>query len=361
MDTVPIEVIQQAIGYTFKNSRLLTQAFTRSSFSKEHPEFLDNEQLEFYGDEALDYYVAQAMCTQFSETTKDGQFLSKKTEQELTEIKSYNVDTESLAHCIEITGFQNYLLMNESDKKNKTQNSPSVMADLFEAIIGAVAVDSDWNYTKISNACKNMLKLLNFDINYIKWLAKWCAEQEVNPPVYQPIINHFASSFRSQQTFDRWPPASYQLSFFSGQNREDSLGISLCIKDLNLEFEFRCSSEYVASMECAKKAYEAIRKNELKQSVGDPSFDTAINQLNILYQKGYINEPEYLFTEDHDKDGNPIWHCDCVVDEDMFHGDSYQKKQAKKEAAFGALCELLEYTPEVSGGECYDELEDDDE
>ena len=83
------------------------------------------------------------MFSEFSETTKDGQFKSTKTEQELTEIKSYNVDTESLAHCIRITGFQNFLLMNESDKKNNVQNTPSVMADLFEAILGAVVVDSE--------------------------------------------------------------------------------------------------------------------------------------------------------------------------------------------------------------------------
>ena len=359
MDAVPIEVIQQAIGYTFKNDRLLTQAFTRSSFSKEHPEFLDNEQLEFYGDEALDYYVTQAMCMRFSEITKDGQFLSKKTEQELTEIKSYNVDTESLAHCIEITGFQNYLLMNESDKQNGVQNSPSVMADLFEAIIGAVAVDSGWNYKEISNVCKNMLKLLSFDINYVKWLANWCEEQGFKPPVYQRIINSFASYFKNQLMFDTWHPASCQSSFFPEQNTENILGASLRINELDLKVESRFPSEYGAVMECAKKAYEEIQKRERKQSVGEPAVDTAVNQLNILYQKGYINEPEYSFSEDHDKDGNPIWHCDCAVNEDVFHGDSSQKKQAKKEAAFGVLCKLLEYTPNAASNNYFDEQEDD--
>ena len=79
--------------------------------------------------------------------TKDGRFKSARNEKELTE---------------------------DSDIKNNTLNQKSVMADLFEAIIGAVVVDSDWNYEKISNVCSNMLKLKKFDINYIKWVKNYC-------------------------------------------------------------------------------------------------------------------------------------------------------------------------------------------
>ena len=135
----------------------------------------------------------------------------------------------------------------------------------------------------------------------------------------------------------------------------------MSIKELDLKVESRFSSEYGAAMECAKKAYVEIQTRERKQSVGEPIVDTAVNQLNILYQKGYIKKLNYSFTEDHDKDGNPIWHCDCAVDEDVFLGDSYQKKQAKKEAAFGVLCKLLEYTPNAASDDSFDEQEDDDE
>ena len=78
MDTTTIMNIQNSIGYEFKNSRLLEQAFVRKSYSQEHPETISNEVLEFYGDEALDYYVSRAMYDQFSEFSEDGQFLSKK-------------------------------------------------------------------------------------------------------------------------------------------------------------------------------------------------------------------------------------------------------------------------------------------
>ena len=327
MDTTTIMNIQNSIGYEFKNPRLLEQAFVRKSYSQEHPATISNEVLEFYGDEALDYYVSRAMYGQFSEFSEDGQFLSKKTERELTEIKSYNVDTESLAHCISLTGFQNYLLMNQSDIKNNVQNSVSVMADLFEAIIGAVAIDSDWNFDYISNVCRTMLKLLSFEINYIKWLNNWCSEQNYEKPFYHSLT-------------------SYQNSFYS--SRTTFTGAYLTIKGFDLKVESKIPYPYAAYMDCAKQAYDIIQIRIRNQIIGKPEFDTAINQLNILFQKGYIEEPVYQFNEEHDENGNPIWHCECDVDEleKIYLGDSSIKKEAKKEAAYGALCALLDYDPE---------------
>lgn len=350
MDKLPVGDIQKTIGYTFKNKKLLLQAFIRSSYSQEHPEVLDNEKLEFYGDEALDYYVTRAMAKQFSEITKDGQFKSRKSEQELTEIKSYNVDTDSLSHCIWITGFQNYLFMGESDIKNNVQNSPSVMADLFEAIIGAVAIDSDWNYEDISNACKNMLKLLNFDTNYIKWVNKWCADQGYNEPIYRPNINFLAMQLKRN---------NYGLGLTSGINNfyqtpsffsepSDITGAYLIIKELDLKVESELTLEYAAYMDCAKKAYDIIHIREMNLAVGKPTRDTAVNQLNILAQKGFIEKPDYSFNEEHDENGNPIWHCTCDLEEldEVYYGDSPVKKEAKKEAAYGALGKVLGYMPE---------------
>ena len=81
--------------------------------------------------------------------------------------------------------------------------------------------------------------------------------------------------------------------------------------------------------------------------------------MNILYQKGFIEEPEYTFKETHDEDGNPIWHCECDVDEleEVYFGDSSVKKDAKKEAALGALCKLLDFDIEM----VEDNLEDMEE
>lgn len=334
MDEKTIKSIQNSIGYEFKNPRLLEQAFVRKSYAEENPGIISNEVLEFYGDEALDYYISRAMFKQFFGVTEDGQFLSKKNEKELTEIKSYNVDTESLAHCISLTGFQNYLLMNQSDIKNNAQNSKSVQADLLESLVGAVAVDSNWNFEKISIVCGALLSLLSFEINYIKWLNKWCADYNYEKPVYQDL---------------------YQNLYYSNATFR---GACLTIKGFE-KFESKLTNPCAAYMDCAKQAYDTIQIRTRNQIVGKPEFDSAVNQLNILFQKGYIEEPLYNFTENHDENGNPIWHCECDVNEldEIFVGDSSVKKEAKKEAAYGALCNLLNYVPEVDEDYYDDEID----
>ena len=166
MDTSTIKDIQNSIGYEFKNHRFLEQAFVRKSYSQEHSECISNEVLEFYGDRALDLYITKAMCDRFSTTTDDGQFSSDKNEDELTKIKAFNVNTEILSYCIRMFGFQKYLCLNESDKQNEVYNSHHVQEDLFEAIIGAVAIDSKWNFESIFNTCQTMLVLADFEMNY---------------------------------------------------------------------------------------------------------------------------------------------------------------------------------------------------
>ncbi len=370
MDKRTIYDIQHTIGYRFNHKGLLEQAFVRSSYANEHPVFLDNEKLEFYGDAALDYYVTRCMYEEFFVKTEDGRFKSAKNEKELTEIKSYYVDTDSLAHCIEITGLQNYLLMNDSDIKNNAKNQKSVMADLFEAIIGAVAVDSDWNYEKISNVCSNMLKLKKFDINYIKWVKNYCAEHGYQKPdlssnksIQLDITNNLLnrnsfhpvsqipssfSIYNEEQPFNEllFPKQTIMLNSVSPGEPID--GATLYIEELDLEVYSELHSRYEAYMDCAKKAYDKIQFLEMKKAIGVPDKNDAVNQLNVLYQKEFIHEPKYSFTEEHDKDGNPIWCCDCLLEEsdNIFYGESSVKKEAKKEAAYKALCKLLDDSKE---------------
>lgn len=382
MDIRTIYDIQNTIGYQFNHKNLLEQAFVRSSYANEHPDFLDNEKLEFYGDAALDYYVTRCMYEEFFVKTKDGRFKSARNEKELTEIKSYYVDTDSLAHCIEITGLQNYLLMNDSDIKNNAQNQKSVMADLFEAIIGAVVVDSNWDYEKISNVCSNMLKLKKFEINYIKWLNNYCAEHGFNKPEISPINsfqlninynqlnrNNFSRMSQIPSSFSTYDNSnqfisSFQPKIINFENAEEPInGATLHIDELDLDTFSELESRYEAYMDCAKQAYEEIQYQEMLDAVGIPDRNNAVNQLNILYQKEFIHEPMYEFSEEHDDDGNPVWSCNCDVEEieHTYLGESSVKKEAKKEAAFGALCELLGFDMKDFDDDSEDDYFDDDD
>ena len=109
-----------------------------------------------------------------------------------------------------------------------------------------------------------------------------------------------------------------------------------------------------ARMDAAQKAYEFLEENNLLftliDEIGEPDFDRAINQLQELYQKGYIDEPRYDFIEKYDKNGNPIWRCECHVKgiSDYRYGNYSSKKQGKKAVAYDMLCDILEWKDDDS-------------
>ena len=102
----------------------------------------------------------------------------------------------------------------------------------------------------------------------------------------------------------------------------------------------------------AEQAYRYLEENDLLFSwideIGAPNIERAINQLQELYQKGYIGEPWYDFSETYDENGNPIWHCEChIKDSEMYFEAEYSsKKYGKKAVAYGLLCDLLDWREE---------------
>lgn len=70
----------------------------------------------------------------------------------------------------------------------------------------------------------------------------------------------------------------------------------------------------------------------IKDEINNPNRNMAINQLVTLARRGYFSLPTYEFKESHDEDGNPIWECECHIDEyeDYCFAESSSKKDAKK-------------------------------
>ena len=178
-----IENIQRKIGYDFKNTDLLFQAFIRKSYSEENGGE-NNEVLEFIGDKVLDLIVVKLLAEKHGEikkaqigSLKDLElFVSELDEGELTEKKRKLVEKKNLAQRMLDLGFSKYLIMSKGDLENELQYSKSVMEDLFEAIIGAIALDSNWNLKEIQNVVECMLDLENFsddDENYMNKLQEW--------------------------------------------------------------------------------------------------------------------------------------------------------------------------------------------
>ena len=256
--------------------------------------------------------------------TQNGKYTSKKTEGQLTDIKKNLVCRKMLAHRIDVLGFVDYLLMGKGDIGQNAQHLDSVKEDLFEAIIGAVAIDCYWDTETLEDVVDTMLDIhyylqngFNDDKNYVDLIQAWCQKKYGELPCYE---------------------------FY--RTDDEVFDCTLNLSD-ELSFEGHGYSKREARMEAAQYAYEYLEEEDELilpiDEVGEPDFDKAINQLQELYQKGYIEKPEYRFYESYDDNGNPVWQCECHVEGyGAWTGKHSSKKNGKKSVAYSMLCEILE-------------------
>lgn len=82
----------------------------------------------------------------------------------------------------------------------------------------------------------------------------------------------------------------------------------------------------------------------IKDEIANPNKDEAINQLETLARRGYFSIPTYNFNQKYDKNGNPIWECECYIDEELrsFIAKASSKSEAKKSSAFKMLKYILD-------------------
>lgn len=168
-----LEEVQEKISYWFNNIALLLQAFTRSSYSAQF-DGENNEVLEFIGDRVLDFYVVKVKAERFGFTKSDSEYYDKendldefcivahKNESDFTELKKQIVSNRTLANRIDKLGFAKYMYLGDSDIDNHVERQEKVKADLFESILGAIAIDSDWDPDELQNSVEFMLNIEDF-------------------------------------------------------------------------------------------------------------------------------------------------------------------------------------------------------
>ena len=190
MDEKVIKKIEQKIGYTFKNKKLLEQAFTRSSYTEENGGE-NNEVLELWGDGIAKVVVEKALSEKYSRITKKGDYISDYSVGDLSEFVNMLVCNKVWAECITRLELQNYLRMGKGEEKNNQQNQESVKANLFEAIVGAVGIDAQWDFKQ---AAKVVLKMLPFE----EFLEKLVKKKKTDKSNQKKSVQDSRNSARNQ-------------------------------------------------------------------------------------------------------------------------------------------------------------------
>jgi len=129
--------LQKIIGAEFTDLDLLRSAVTHRSYLNEHKEVTwdHNERLEFLGDAVLELVATDFLYRKYPE----------KPEGELTAVRAALVNTVSLSAASEQLGVNEYLMMSKGEAKDMGRARQYILANTFEACIGALYMDQGYD------------------------------------------------------------------------------------------------------------------------------------------------------------------------------------------------------------------------
>lgn len=132
--------LTKKLGFSFKNKDLLRNAFIHRSYLNEHRNFkgTSNERLEFLGDSVLSVIVSRFLF----------EVLPTKTEGELTMLRAALVRTETLAKLARNLALGDFLLLSRGEEESGGRTNTSILANTFEALIGAIYLDQEMGKTQ---------------------------------------------------------------------------------------------------------------------------------------------------------------------------------------------------------------------
>jgi ribonuclease-3 len=128
---------EKQIGVNFKDKDILQQAFTHRSYINEHPglDAKHNERLEFLGDAVLELVATQELFQRFPDVP----------EGDLTAYRAAMVNTNSLADTSSELKLDDFLLLSKGEAKDKGKGRSNILANTFEAVVGALYLDQGYD------------------------------------------------------------------------------------------------------------------------------------------------------------------------------------------------------------------------
>lgn len=127
------ERLQQALGYHFTEPALLEQALTHRSRGPRN-----NERLEFLGDSILNHFIAEQLYHRFPDAS----------EGDLSHMRAALVRGEVLAVMARELDLGEAVLLGQGERKSGGRRRDSILADAFEAVIGAMLLDGGYDVAR---------------------------------------------------------------------------------------------------------------------------------------------------------------------------------------------------------------------
>lgn len=218
------ERIQREIGYRFSRPVLLEQALTHRSHGVPN-----NERLEFLGDGVLNCVVAAELFERFPDLP----------EGDLSRLRVRLVRQETLHQIAQRLVLGEHLRLGEGELRSGGAERPSILADAFEALIGAIFLDGGFGAAReaVQRLCAPLLAELDpraLDKDPKTLLQELLQARRIALPVYTVLATRGAAH---SQHFE----------------------VECAIPQLSVRTTGSGSSRRIAEQEAARRAFEQIR------------------------------------------------------------------------------------------------------
>jgi ribonuclease-3 len=130
-----LERLQEIIGITFNSFQILNNAFIHPSYTNEQNSISieNNQRLEFLGDAVLELVISHYLYEKYPEMS----------EGQMTKVRAYTVCEHSLALAAKNLLLGDYLVLGKGEENTGGREKPSILADTFESLIGAIYLDKN--------------------------------------------------------------------------------------------------------------------------------------------------------------------------------------------------------------------------
>ncbi|MDE3045991.1 MAG: ribonuclease III [Verrucomicrobiota bacterium] len=224
-----VEAIEERLGYVFSNKDLLITALTHRSYLNEHREkgLAHNERLEFLGDSVLGLVVADYLYHR----------LPTYAEGALSQLRSKLVEAASCAKYLQKLGLAEFILLGRGENMTEGRGKTSILADTFEAIVGAIFLDGGMAIAKSFLLCH--------------------FEEEANAAIGSPPRNYKAElQDYSQKKYQQIP--IYKVAEESGPDHAKLFHVIVCIADREMGLGLGSSKKEAEQ----RAAFDALSKLE---------------------------------------------------------------------------------------------------
>ncbi len=175
--------VEATLGFHFSNRKLLVLAFIHRSFFNENRSVVEghNERLEFLGDAVLGLIVSDYLYTH----------LPMESEGHLSHLRAHLVGAEFCVQYMQELKLDHFLLLGKGEAVNVGKGRERILADLFEAIIGAIYLDGGLEAAKgfiLNHFAKHFDQMIENPLrNWKAELQDYSQKKFQKPPEYQVL------------------------------------------------------------------------------------------------------------------------------------------------------------------------------